>query len=127
MTMLSLATIAATAALGLAQPPYLGIACGGPNMTTCGRVGVAVWLVRPALHVSATLAGVPVRMHAGGLGGRGPTYWEGYVTFRPGRLGLPPRWYGSNPAKWLLLRLTISRADGTARGAVRSFLHAGWG
>jgi len=124
--MLYLASAVAASALGLAQPPYLGIACPGQNVTTCGRVGVAVWLRRPALHVDARLGGITVTMHAGGLGGRGPTYWEGYASFRPGRLGLPPRWYGSNPAKWLLLRLTIRRADGAAHGAVRSVLHAGW-
>ena len=75
-----LAALAASTVLGLSQPPYLGIACGGPNMTTCGRVGIAVWLRRPALRIDATVGGVSVRLHDDGLGSR---YWTGYVTFRP--------------------------------------------
>ena len=122
--MLSLAALAASTVLGLLQPPYLGIACPGPNTTTCGRVGIAVWLRGPARRADASLAGVTVRLHDDGLAGQ---YWTGYATLPPGRLGLPPRWYGTKPTKWLLLRLTIRRADGTTRGAVRSFLPAGFG
>jgi hypothetical protein len=122
--MLSLAAMAASTVLGLLQPPYLGIACPGPNTTTCGRVGIAVWLRGPARRVDATIAGVTVRLHDDGLAGQ---YWTGYATLPLGRLGLPPHWYGSKPTKWLLLRLAIRRANGTARGAVRAFLHAGFG
>ena len=122
--MLAPAALTASAALGLFQPPYLGVACHGSNTTTCGRIGIAVWLRGPARRVDASLAGVTVRLHDDGLAGQ---YWTGYATLPPGWLGLPPRWYGTKPTKWLLLRLTIRRADGTARGAVRSFLHAGFG
>jgi hypothetical protein len=128
--MLSLAALAASTVLallqllGLLQPPYLGIACPGPNTTTCGRVGIAVWLHGPARRVDASLAGVTVRLHDDGLAGQ---YRTGYATLPPGPLGLPLRWYGTKPPKWLLLRGTIRRADGTTGGAVRSFLHAGLG
>ena len=120
---IALATLAVAATVGLVRPPYLGLACPGPDLTTCGRVGVAVWLRRPARRVRATLNGVPVPMHAGGLGGKGPTYWQGFARFAPGRLGLPPRWYGTKPAKWLLLRVVV---DGR-RQSVRAQLRPGWG
>jgi hypothetical protein len=121
---LALAALTASAVLGLYQPPYLGIACHGPNTTTCGRIGIAVWLRRPARHVDATLEGVTVRLHDDGLAGQ---YWTGYVTLPSGQLGLPTRWYGTKPTKWLFLRLTIHRAHGTAQGTIPSLLHAGWG
>jgi hypothetical protein len=114
-------------ALALAQPPLVGVACPTPNVTTCGRLGIAVWLERPARGATAELAGARVRLHAGGLGGRGPTYWEGYVRIDPKRLGLPPRWYGSAPARTLVVRLAIRYPRGTARGAVRVRVRPGWG
>jgi len=65
--------------LRLARAPYVGLACRTPNSPVCGRIGIAVWLRRPALGATAVLGGVRVKLHAGGLGGRGPKYWEGYV------------------------------------------------
>jgi hypothetical protein len=46
----------------LAQEPRLGVACGVPNSIKCDRVGLAVWLRRPALSVTATVAGEPVEL-----------------------------------------------------------------
>jgi hypothetical protein len=39
------------------QTPYMGVACGIPNSIGCDRIGLAIWLRRPALTVTATIAG----------------------------------------------------------------------
>jgi hypothetical protein len=35
-------------ALQLPRDPYLGLRCHNPRVLRCGRVGLAVWLARPA-------------------------------------------------------------------------------
>lgn len=45
----------------LAQPPDMGIACGAPH---CDRIGLAVWLRRPARSVSAIVTGRGVTLQA---------------------------------------------------------------
>jgi hypothetical protein len=108
----------------LPQPPYLGIRCHGPNVTTCRRVGVAVWVADGTDRVVAVVDGRRIVLRrpkqAGG-------YWEGLVTFPAGGLGLPPRWYGSSPSKWLRLRLTITRGARAIQRTLRVQLHPGWG
>jgi hypothetical protein len=86
-----------------------------------------VWLKKPAQSVDAELVGADVRLHKGGLFGQGPTYWEGDVHIDRQRLGLPAHWYGSNPARFLVLHLTIRYPKGAAQGAVRIQLAPGWG
>jgi len=66
-------------------------------------------------------------MHAGGFGGGGPKYWQGFVRIDRRRLGLPVHWYGVNPSKVLPLRLKIHHRNDTMRGTVRVLLHPGWG
>jgi hypothetical protein len=51
------------AAVVFAQDPDLGVACRIPSWIGCDRVGLAVWLRRPALAVSATIAGSPLRLN----------------------------------------------------------------
>ena len=110
MTMVQIAALFAVSTLGLAQPPATGIACIGlPNVTTCGRVGIAVWLKHPARGVQANLDGASVRMHAGGFGGKGPTYWEGYVHIDRQRLRLPRQWFGNKGARAASPRLGLTR------------------
>jgi hypothetical protein len=122
-----LAVLIAATSLGFSDPPSLGVACRYvPNLITCGRIGIAVWLKNPAVSVDAELVGVDVRMHEGGFGGQGPPYWEGYVHIDRHRLGLPAQWYGSKPVKFLVLRLKIRYPNGTAHGAVRIQLRPGW-
>jgi len=124
-----LAALFTAASLGLAQPPYLGISCHAPNSTSCGRIGISVSLKRPALGVDAVLAGRTVRLRTGPfvLAGRGPRFWENYVHIDRRRLGLPLYWAGSQPVKFLALRLVIRYATGAVRGMVRVQLHPGWG
>jgi hypothetical protein len=46
----------------LARDPYMGVSCSIPNSIACDRVGLSVWLRRPAVAVSATIAGAPVKL-----------------------------------------------------------------
>ena len=57
------------AAVVFAQDPDLGVACHIPSWIGCDRVGLAVWLRRPALAVSATIAGSPLRLNDPGWSG----------------------------------------------------------
>src|SRR5690242_12228789 len=122
------AAVFAATSVGLAQTPMIGVACRGqPNITTCGRIGVAVWLTHRATSATADLAGAHIRLHAGGFGGRGPRYWEGYVHISRQKLALPARWYGTKPVKFLRLHLVIHYPTRTARGTLRLQLRPGWG
>jgi hypothetical protein len=105
----------------LARPPYVGLACRAP----CTRVGIAVWLRQPALGVTARLAGQPRQLHGGGLGGKGPRYWEGYVHLP--NLRVPRGWNGTHPSVRLTLRLAIRHKSGKTVETVRVQLHSGWG
>jgi hypothetical protein len=109
------------------QQPVIGIACPDPNITTCGRIGVAVWLQRPATSASATLAGVSLRLHPGGLGGRGRAYWEGYVHLSRQQLRLPVTWAGEKPVRFMALRLRVNYPNRVAVGSIRVRLRPGWG
>jgi hypothetical protein len=123
-----IAGLLAVLSLGLAREPVAGVACPQPNVTTCGRIGVAIWLTRPATTVEAELAGVPVRLHPKAnlatLEKRG--YWEGYVHISPSRLRLPVYWEG-NPARFVKLQVTIRYPTRVATGTVRLQLRPGWG
>lgn len=46
----------------LSRAPYMGVACATPNGIACDRVGLAIWLRRPATSVSATIAGRPLKL-----------------------------------------------------------------
>jgi hypothetical protein len=39
------------------ESPYMGVACHIPNSIACDRIGLTVWLRRPALTVTATISG----------------------------------------------------------------------
>lgn len=105
----------------LARPPYVGLACVAP----CTRVGIAVWLRRPATGVGARLAGKSTRLHAGGLGGRAPLYWQGFV--RLSSLRVPRGWTGVHPVITLKLRLAIRYRHNLALKTLRVRLHPGCG
>jgi hypothetical protein len=67
-------------ALQLPRDPYLGLRCHNPKVLRCGRVGLAVWLARPARSVTAVVHGheVVLRTHASGTGSyRQGLFWEG--------------------------------------------------
>ncbi len=56
------ATALSTPGRLFSRPPYMGVACPVANSVACDRVGLAVWLRRPAVSVSATIAGEPVKL-----------------------------------------------------------------
>jgi hypothetical protein len=57
------------------QNPYMGISCRLPNSVACDRVGLAVWLRRPAV-VTATIDGLALSVND-------PTWSEAFPTGRP--------------------------------------------
>jgi hypothetical protein len=64
----------------LPRGPYLGLRCYDPSVLRCGRVGLAVWLARPARNVTAVVDGheVVLRTRAGGTGSyRRGLFWQG--------------------------------------------------
>jgi hypothetical protein len=66
-------------ALRLPRDPYLGLRCCNPKVLRCGRVGLAVWLARPARNVTAIVDGhdVVLRTRAGGTGSyRRGLFWQ---------------------------------------------------
>jgi len=46
----------------LSRAPYMGVSCPVANSIACDRVGLAVWLKRPAMSVTATIAGAPLTL-----------------------------------------------------------------
>lgn len=119
----------------LRQGPYLGVACPVPNSIACDRVGLAVRLKRPAVRVTATVNGRSLHLRPGGLGGTGPTSWEGYLQpagLLSGRSKIRPDrgryfWEGRHPHD-TQVALAIGRADGsTDRARLTVPLRPGWG
>jgi hypothetical protein len=121
---LATALSALSLGLGFVQPPYLGVACPGANVTTCGRVGIAVWLAGRPAEVDATLERHSVRLQlkAAPIG-----MWVGFVHLPLRSLGIPPTWYGSEPVKRLTLHLRVRFRSGWRTGQVRVQLAPGWG
>ncbi len=125
--------VAATAFLR--RDPYVGVSCPQPNSIACDRVGLAVWMRAPAAGVTAEIDGRPLRLHAGGLGGQGPTYWEGYLQPAgplAGPLKIGPddggTWWAGQAPKNARVLLRISRPGGaidTTRLSVN--VSPGWG
>ena len=124
-----------------AHRPYMGVACHVPNSVVCDRVGLAVWLRRPAT-VTAKLAGAPLVLNA--------PHWS-YVTrdrhahtlyvyagfLEPAglttRLRLVPNskwtnsWLGAN-APSPLVQFRIKYRDGAViLTQEHVYLSAGWG
>jgi hypothetical protein len=135
---------AAHGSLRLAQQPYAGVRCPGPNSIACDRIGLAVWLVKPAVRLTATVAGKPIRMaipsrvrhDPGGYYCARSCYFEGAVhpagLLKPGLLHIRPDtgkyyWEGRHP-RTLRVRLVAFYRNGTsASTTIRILLHPGWG
>jgi hypothetical protein len=124
MVALSVVVSALSLGLGLVRAPYVGVSCPGPNVTTCGRVGIAVWLAHPAQEVDATLGGQGARLR---LLNAPSGMWIGFVHFRRGALGIPAIWYGASPVKRMTLHLRVRTKAGWRSGTVRIELAPGWG
>ena len=138
----------------LSRSPYLGVSCRVPNSIACDRVGLAVWLKRPAVSVTATIAGVPLALNQHGpqpdhlplarrvfYGYLQPAGIVSRLHIRPvdgneivtkhGRTRVIVRhqmWFGEGNARSPLIRLTIRSAAGqTIITQRRVGLATGWG
>jgi hypothetical protein len=118
-----------------AQRPYMGVACPKPNSIACDRIGLAVWLRRPAAQVTATINGQRLDLDGGRRTGRPPVYWEGYLQpagLLSGPLKVRPdrglyHWTGEHPRS-ARLAITVRRAGGAVgRVSLVMPLRAGWG
>lgn len=135
---------AAAVSLRLAQQPYAGVRCPGPNSIACDRVGLAVWLVKPAVRLKATVAGKPLRMaiparvrhEPGGYYCARSCYFEGALhpagLLQPGPLQIHPDagkyyWEGRHPRALRVRLVAFYRNGSTASTTVRILLHPGWG
>ena len=121
----------------LARAPYMGVSCATPNSIVCDRIGLAVWLRRPAQSVHAVVAGRQFALDDREW--RGPRRPERRALFygflqsagvvshlgaRPDRHG---RWIGRGTAK-SSVRLRIDFGSGDiAVTRVDVPLMAGWG
>lgn len=132
-------TISKAPAALFSQAPYMGVACRVPNSIACERVGLAVWLKRPARSVVAWIGGRFVRLDWFGderriAPGRARRAFDGYlqpagivsdmhVRPAPGT----QLWFGDqmpSPEVWLLI--DYGRAPAVATH-LPVWLQAGWG
>jgi hypothetical protein len=110
---------------------YMGVACRTPNSIACDRVGVAVWLPRPAQSLTATVSGRTVRLQVA----PGTRFYQGFIhpaglltgaeRIRPDR-GLS-FWESRNPATRTLRLLAHYRDRPDAAIVLRVPLSPGWG
>ncbi|MGH2965893.1 MAG: hypothetical protein ACRDMH_11005 [Solirubrobacterales bacterium] len=124
--------------LDLAREPYMGIACGRANSVSsaraCDRVGLAVWLNRPAGNVAASIAGHRLTLRDTGDRGERLGYWEAFLHpagLDDGPLILPRRhgdYWAGEPAVSAPVRITVQYTDGaTASTRQRVRLEPGYG
>jgi hypothetical protein len=102
----------------------MGIACGRSNSissaTACDRVGLAVWLKRPAQRVTASVAGRRLTLSDTGQHGERLGYWEAFLQpagLRHGPLRLPRHrgdYWAGKPAVSASVRITAEYSDGGA-------------
>ena len=110
----------------------MGVSCRKPNSIRCDRVGLAVWLKRPADRVTAAIAGRRFAL-ADAEVGRPPRMFAGYL--RPAGLADGPlrvpfgpggRWTGEGVVR-PHVKLWVTTDGRTATTALRTRLRAGWG
>ena len=117
---------AARSPLHFGRAPYVGVSCPAPNVTTCGRVGVAVWLARPgASDVVVSLAGVQARLGPPPKGAPLPS-WRTFVRLPLAAMGLPGHWDGQ-PYKALTLRVRARYGRQWLSRTMVVPLNTGWG
>ncbi len=116
----------------------MGIACGRansiPSATACDRVGLAIWLERPAERVAASIAGRRLTLSNTGEHGERLGYWEAFLHpagLGRGALSLPrghgDYWAGAPPVS-APVRIEVEYADGsTAVTTRRLALEPGYG
>jgi hypothetical protein len=105
--------------------PYMGVSCHIANSIACDRVGLSVWLARPAA-VTATIDGAPLRLddpqwsYATRLGGKPLYVYAGFL--HPAGITTRLR------ARDSLVRFRIDYGHGdVVTRQEHVLLHAGWG
>jgi hypothetical protein len=130
--------IARSAAV-LAREPGMGVACQVPNSIACDRVGLAVWLRRPAIAVSATIAGSALNLNdpawSGSLRNGRRTMFAGFLQpagLLDGALKVRPDrgryyWIGSHEVG-ARVSIVVDYGGGLeVETTTMVGLHAGWG
>jgi hypothetical protein len=109
---------------------YMGVSCRRANWIGCDRVGLAVWLKRPARAVSGRIAGRPLRLPRATWGRRlyigflQPAGLRGRLHVRPDAQG----YWGGAPTPTPLVTLRVVYRDGRAvTTRLRVPLMSGWG
>jgi hypothetical protein len=111
----------------LSRDPYMGVACSAPNSTACGRVGLAVWLKRPAKAVDAEVNGHHLSLKLEMWATRRASPFVGYLRGAQANFRLPEHWEGQPPRDGLV-RLRIDYGRGrSVETRVRVELSPGWG
>lgn len=117
---------------------YMGVSCRPANTVECDRVGLSVWLRRPALRVSARIGDRPLRLDdptwSGPASGGRRTRFAGFL--QPAGLLDGPlrvererggRWTGRTPQR-ARVDVIVSYGGGrVARTSVLVRLSPGWG
>jgi hypothetical protein len=116
----------------------MGIACGQANSISsakaCDRVGLAVWLKRPARSVTASIAGHRLVLRNTGERGERLGYWEAFLHpagLEDGPLALPSGhgdyWAGQPPVS-ARVRIAAEYENGTASSITKPvYLRPGYG
>jgi hypothetical protein len=116
----------------------MGIACGRSNSissaTACDRVGLAVWLKRPAQRVTASIGGRPLTLSKTDPFGGRLGYWQAFLHpagLRHGPLRLPHEggdYWAGKPAVSASVRITARYRDGSSASTTkRVTLSPGYG
>ena len=129
------ATITVPSSAVLSRSPYMGIAVCHPSSSACYRVGLAVWLKRPAVSVTATIAGVRSSLNRSddrGIQMITSTRRREFIGFAKPP-GIVPNTYlrtpDANPTTPMaVVKLTIETSNGkTVVTRLRAPVQAGWG
>jgi hypothetical protein len=123
----------------LARAPTMGVACPRPNRFACDRVGLAVWLRRPAVAVEARIGERPLRLDdaewSGALRHGRRRMFAGFLQ-PAGLLAGPLRLHADDgPGRWVGHRAVRAGVELLIERSPRRFvrtslsvpLAAGWG
>jgi hypothetical protein len=118
----------------LSRAPYMGVACPRANSIGCDRVGLAVWLKRPARSARAMIDGRSLHMSRFGNPPRPGTEYAGYLVpagiasrLRVHPLAGTSTWLGGR-APSATVRLVLGLSGGRhVVTHLRVPLMAGWG
>jgi hypothetical protein len=121
----STACVTNAARLELPRHPYMGVACKQANTIGCDKVGLAVWLRRPAAKLEAWIGRRHIVLRR--VGGRnGPPTYYGFLH-HAGLRGGPLAVHPHRPT-FAIVRIRATYPDRTRRSAtVKVGLAPGWG